>query len=149
MNYYDFQVVFQEVPGEISLCFSICGCPIKCEGCHSPYLWKEENGELLSHQRFYELLVQYKTLATCVVFMGGEWHEDHLIELLKTAKEQQYKTCLYTGSDTVSSVVLKELNWVKTGKWIPELGGLDSEHTNQKFIDINSNTIINNLFKKN
>ena len=149
MNYHQFEIVLQEVPGEISLCFSITGCSIRCEGCHSPFLWKEENGKLLSVKEFEKYLNQYQGFATCVLFMGGEWHEDHLIELLKTAKEQQYKTCLYTGSDTVSSVVLKELNWVKTGKWIPELGGLDSEHTNQKFIDINSNTIINNLFKKN
>ena len=41
MYYYDFQVVLQEVPGEISLCFSISGCDKHCEGCHSPFLWKK------------------------------------------------------------------------------------------------------------
>jgi len=149
MNYYDFQVVFQEVPGEISLCFSICGCPLKCDGCHSPYLWKEFNGDKLTDQRFIELLQQYENLATCVLFMGGEWHEEQLVNMLKLAREKCYKTCLYTGQDTVSKTILNELNWVKTGKWNPDLGGLNSERTNQKFIEIKSNTIKNNLFIKN
>ena len=35
------------------------------------------------------------------------------------------------------------------GKWNPDLGGLNSERTNQKFIEIKSNTIKNNLFIKN
>lgn len=149
MNYYDFQVVLQEVPGEISLCFSICGCPLKCEGCHSPFLWKEDSGEALTDETFKALLQQYKNLATCVLFMGGEWHENQLVDMLKQAKENHYKTCLYTGEETVSEPILNELNWLKTGKWIAQLGGLDSEATNQKFIEVRSNTIKNNLFIKN
>ena len=149
MNYYDFQVVLQEVPGEISLCFSICGCPIKCEGCHSPFLWKEENGSVLTTEVFTKVLQQYENLATCVLFMGGEWHENQLVDLLKLAKNKHYKTCLYTGEEAVSNLILKELDWIKTGKWNSSLGGLDSERTNQKFIEIKSNTINNNLFIKN
>lgn len=71
MFYDDFQVVFQEVPGEISLCFSISGCPLRCEGCHSPFLWKEGNGNELTPEYFQTLLDQYSGFATCVVFMGG------------------------------------------------------------------------------
>lgn len=149
MNYYDFQVVLQEVPGEISLCFSICGCPIKCEGCHSPFLWKEENGLELTNGLFVELLQKYESLATCVLFMGGEWHENQLVDLLKLAKNKHYKTCLYTGQDMVSKPILNELNWIKTGKWVPELGGLSSESTNQKFIDVKTKHLKNNLFIKN
>ncbi|MCF8273908.1 MAG: anaerobic ribonucleoside-triphosphate reductase activating protein [Flavobacteriaceae bacterium] len=149
MNYYDFQVVFQEVPGEISLCFSICGCPLKCEGCHSPHLWKEENGKTLTIEKFEKILKQYDDLATCVLFMGGEWHENELVNMLKIAKKNQYKTCLYTGLDAISKAILDELNWLKTGKWNAALGGLSSKITNQKFIDIKSNTIKNNLFIKN
>ena len=149
MNFYDFQVVFQEVPGEISLCFSICGCPLRCEGCHSPFLWKEESGKPLIHEKFKAFLVKYKDLATCVLFMGGEWHEEELIQMLKTAKDMSYRTCLYTGLDAVSKPILKELNWVKTGKWNSKLGGLSSVTTNQKFIEIKTNSIKNNLFIKN
>ncbi|WP_339918031.1 anaerobic ribonucleoside-triphosphate reductase activating protein [Yeosuana marina] len=148
MNYYDFQVVFQEVPGEISLCFTICGCPIRCKGCHSSHLWNKENGELLTYKKFKQLLLQYDDLATCVVFMGGEWHEEELLEMLKIAKRHMYKTCLYTGQENVSRAIRNELNWIKTGKWVEELGGLSSKNTNQKFIDVKTNTIKNNLFIK-
>lgn len=148
MNYSNFQVVFQEVPGEVSLCFNICGCPIKCEGCHSPHLWHEENGQQLTYKKFEHLLLQYEDLATCVLFMGGEWHEEELLKMLKIAKNHMYKTCLYTGQDNVSQAIRNELNWLKTGKWIPELGGLNSVNTNQKFIDLKTNTVKNTLFKK-
>ncbi len=148
MNYYDFQVVFQEVPGEISLCFTICGCPIRCKGCHSSHLWSEENGKLLTYKKFEQFLLQYDDFATCVLFMGGEWHEEELLKMLKTAKKYMYKTCLYTGQENVSTAIRNELNWIKTGKWIPELGGLNSKNTNQKFIDVKTNTVKNNLFIK-
>ncbi|MCK5402348.1 MAG: anaerobic ribonucleoside-triphosphate reductase activating protein [Flavobacteriaceae bacterium] len=149
MYYYDFQVVLQEVPGEVSLCFSISGCPIQCKGCHSPYLWKENNGCLLTKDSFENLLEKYCNLATCILFMGGEWHEDKLINFLKLAKKLKYNTCLYTGKDIVSNDILKELTWVKTGKWIQSLGGLNNDKTNQKFIEVKTSKILNHLFNKN
>lgn len=148
MNYYDFQVVFQEIPGEISLCFYITGCPLRCKGCHSPFLWKAGTGKKLTLNRFEILLKKYSTLATCIVFMGGEWHNKELIERLKKAKSYQYKTCLYTGEDDVSAEIKDQLTWLKTGKWISSLGGLESSTTNQKFIAVKTNTLQNHLFTK-
>ncbi len=149
MNYHNFQIVLQEVPGEISLCFSISGCPIQCKGCHSPFLWKKGAGLKLTKKRYTEILKQYKNLATCVLFMGGEWHENELINLLQQAKNEDYKTCLYTGEDKVPNALLNELTWVKTGSWKPELGGLNSATTNQKFIETKTQNILNHLFIKN
>ncbi|GGX17900.1 anaerobic ribonucleoside-triphosphate reductase activating protein [Aquimarina muelleri] len=149
MYYYSFQIVFQEVPGEISLCFSISGCTIRCKGCHSPYLWKKNSGSLLTVSLFETLLKQYANLATCVLFMGGEWHNEELIVFLKLSKKRNYKTCLYTGEDQVSIELLAELTWIKTGKWNPSLGGLENKKTNQKFIEVKTNKILNYLFIKN
>lgn len=149
MFFYDFQIALQEVPGEISLCFSIAGCKIHCEGCHSPFLWKEENGKLLTKKHYDNLLNQYQNFASCVLFMGGEWHEDELIQLLKSAKEKDFKTCLYTGEETVSKELLSELTFIKTGKWLKEKGGLDMPTTNQKFKEVASNKILNHQFIKN
>ena len=148
MNYHQLEIVLQEVPGEISLCFSITGCSLRCNDCHSPFLWKQENGELLSTKTFIDFLKMYKNYATCVLFMGGEWHQKELIYFLQLAKENNYKTCLYTGETKVSSAILKELNWIKTGKWDSEKGGLDNPSTNQQFIDVKTNTILNHLFIK-
>lgn len=148
MFYYDFQVVLQEVPGEISLCFSICGCKLQCKGCHSPYLWKEENGKLLAKNNFIETLKKYKGYASCVLFMGGEWHQKELVTFLKIAKHKKYKTCLYTGLECVSEEISNELTWLKTGLWKEELGGLESENTNQKFIEVKNKKNLNYLFSK-
>ncbi len=149
MYYYDFQVVFQEVPGEISLCFSISGCSMFCKGCHSPFLWKKGNGSLLTEEVYSSLLNQYKNLATCVLFMGGEWHPKELIKMLQEAKNKNYKTCLYTGEKSVSKEIYKQLTWLKTGKWKQDLGGLDSKITNQRFVEIKTNKKLNYLFSKN
>jgi len=149
MYYYNFQVVLQEVPGEISLCFSISGCNLHCEGCHSPFLWKEDNGNLLTENAYTSLLNKYKNLATCVLFMGGEWHESELIKMLQKAKDYNLKTCLYTGEEVVSEEIKKHLTFLKTGKWEHKLGGLEKNNTNQNFINVKTNQKLNYLFRKN
>lgn len=149
MFFHDFQVVLQEVPGEISLCFSISGCPLRCEGCHSPFLWKEGNGSKLTFAYFKALLDQYSGYATCVVFMGGEWHREELAYHLKYARQQGYHTCLYTGEDSVPLNILEHLTWIKTGRWNKDLGGLDSPITNQFFKEVRTDRILNHLFISN
>ena len=149
MYYYDFQVVLQEVPGEISLFFSNCGCKLACKGCHSSYLWDKKNGKILLINTYLELLNKYEHYATCVLFMGGEWHEKELIEMLKIAKHKKFKTCLYTGEERISEEISNELTFLKTGSWKSELGGLGSETTNQKFTDVKKNINLNYLFSKN
>jgi anaerobic ribonucleoside-triphosphate reductase activating protein len=149
MNYYDLQVVLQEVPGEISLCFSITGCLLKCDGCHSSFLWKNENGTPLTDEIFINLLNKYKGLASCVLFMGGEWHPEQLSNFLQIAKDQNFKTCLYTGEEKIPETILKNLTWIKTGRWISKLGGLGSKTTNQRFTEVKTNRTLNHLFIQN
>ena len=146
MYCYDFDVVLQEVPGEISLCFSISGCPLQCRGCHSPFLWKKHQGQKFTFDAYKQLLTQYWGFATCVLFMGGEWHADELIDRLKWAKKMGYKTCLYTGETEVKAEILEHLTYIKTGPWIQELGGLGSPSTNQIFKNVKTNSVLNHLF---
>lgn len=146
MRFYKYDIVFQEVPDEISICFTITGCKLRCPGCHSAHLWKDTNGEILTDEVFQSILSKYKNLASCVLFMGGEWDENRLIELLQYAKSQNFATCLYTGEEDVSNEIKSELTYLKTGRWTSELGGLKSKTTNQKFIRINDNQILNYKF---
>jgi anaerobic ribonucleoside-triphosphate reductase activating protein len=148
MRYYQKDIVFQEVPGEISICFFICGCPLRCPGCHSPFTWNENSGNLLTTNEYVRILDQYKGSLSCVLFMGGEWHEEELAVYLKIARERGLKTCLYTGLEDVSSVLKKHLDYLKTGPWIASLGGLDSERTNQKMIQIDNKECLNQAFHK-
>ena len=146
-------VVFQEVPNEISLCFSITGCKVGCKGCHSTELWDQQNGLKLTNQLFIQYLKQYQGLISCVVFFGGEWQPSALIEKLLIAKNFGLKTCLYSGEEAgekyIDLRITQHLNFLKTGAWRPELGGLASSTTNQIFRDLSTGKKLNYLFTKN
>lgn len=148
MRYSEFEVVLQEVPGEVSLCFTITGCRLACDGCHSPYLWKENSGEELNSVVFNNIINRYENLLSCVLFMGGEWHKEELICFLKLARDKGLKTCLYTGLELVDEDIQSHLNYIKIGPWNKNLGGLNSKKTNQKFINLETGENLNHLFIK-
>lgn len=148
LRFHNIQIVLQEVPDQISLCFNITGCPLRCRGCHSPFLWKEGSGEMLSDEVFISYIEKYKSMISCVLFMGGEWEETDLIQKLIIAKQYGLNTCLYSGYDNISQNIKNHLTWLKTGAWIAELGGLDSPTTNQKFVEIASGGVLNHRFLK-
>ncbi|WP_374030665.1 4Fe-4S cluster-binding domain-containing protein [Bdellovibrio bacteriovorus] len=85
MNIYKYDIVFQEVPDHVSLAFYVCGCPLKCPGCHSPELWTEKTGTPLTTELLQQLITRYRGRITCVLFLGGEWHETELCHFLKSA----------------------------------------------------------------
>ncbi|MCW8981952.1 MAG: hypothetical protein OQJ83_11255, partial [Altibacter sp.] len=98
---------------------------------------------------FHQIVYRYKGFAGCVVFMGGEWHRKKLIKLLKIAKSEGYKTCLYTGEEEVAPEIRTQLDLLKTGRWEAARGGLDSANTNQRFTEVKTNRNLNHLFTKN
>ena len=71
LRYTDYDIVFQEVPDEITLAINISNCPNRCKGCHSPYLLKDI-GEPLTEENLTVLLRKYGKAITCVCFMGGD-----------------------------------------------------------------------------
>ena len=84
MRYSDLQIVFQEIPNEISLAIHVTGCPLKCAGCHSSIYWNPHIGQDLTIDHLCELLHRYEKYITCVLFLGGEWDTDYLLKLLKS-----------------------------------------------------------------
>lgn len=149
MNYTQIDITFQEVPNEVSLTISIPGCSLRCEGCHSSFLWNKNSGNKLTEEFFKEKIVQYQSLITCVCFLGGEWEENDLVNLLKIAKKYSLKTCLYTGEYEASENLKKHLTYLKIGPWDIRRGGLDSRFTNQKFINVETQECLNHLFQTN
>ena len=147
MNIYKYDIVFQEVPNHISLAFYVCGCPLKCEGCHSPELWSVSQGTKLSWELYRNLLRQYHDKADCILFLGGEWNQAELIEFLKEARAQGYKTALYTGLEDIPKAISENLHFLKTGPWKTALGGLQSPTTNQIFYDLTTQKKLNYLFQ--
>lgn len=148
MRYSEFEIVLQEVPGEVTLCFTITGCKLACDGCHSPYLWKENSGKELSYTVFNNIINRYDKLISCILFMGGEWHQEELVEFLQIAKDKGLKTCLYTGLEDVGDEIKKNLDFLKVGFWDKNLGGLKSKKTNQRFIKVDTGENLNYLFQK-
>ncbi len=148
MRHLSYNIVFQEVPNEISLAFQITGCRLVCKGCHSRELWNPKSGEVLTDHLYNSLLEKYNGLISCVLFFGGEWHEEELIKKLKIAQSAGLCTCLYTGEDDVSIKIKENLDYIKVGKWIEELGPLSSVTTNQKFIKLKTNEELNGIFQQ-
>ena len=64
LKYINYDIVFQEVPNEISLVFNISGCPHKCEGCHSKYLW-EYTGNLIDYLKIGPYVKSLGGLDSC------------------------------------------------------------------------------------
>ena len=58
------------------------------------------------------------------------------------------KTCLYTGLERgeVPPMLLPELSFLKTGRWLPERGGLDNPNTNQRFVDLETGADLTSSF---
>lgn len=147
MNIYKYDIVFQEVPHHISMGFYVCGCQLHCPGCHSPELWSEHSGFLLTEDFYLSLLESYHKRIDCVLFFGGEWLPQELINFLKQARLRNIKTALYTGEDAVNEDIMEQLTFLKTGPWKKHLGGLSSFQTNQVFKDLRTNTVLNHYFQ--
>lgn len=130
LKYLGYSIVFQEVPNETSLAINISGCPHHCEGCHSKYLW-EYKGNYISDD-IKSLIEQYEGYITCVCFMGGDQNLKELNELCLTIHDYDLKSCLYSGSNTLKLNEVPFFDYVKTGSYQQERGGLNSNNTNQK-----------------
>lgn len=136
-----WNITFSEVPDEISLTFSVCGCPHKCEGCHSTYLWNEDNSVLLSGV-IDDVIAQYRDVVSCLCVMGGEWNEPELREIAVKAHNNNLRFCLYSGSDVMPSVeMLMFCDYVKIGHYDKSLGGLDCKTTNQRLYKLHDNRV--------
>ncbi len=153
LRYSSYDIVLQEIPNEISLCFTITGCPLACEGCHSQYTWNPDLGEPMTAVVLEKLLDKYDQTISCVLFMGGEWNIEYLLRFIEISKNRNLKTALYTGLNLKQikkkyPELLTKLDYIKTGKWIPSLGGLDSRTTNQELLEVKTGNVLNHYFWK-
>ena len=143
LKYANTQIVFTEVPNEISLAINITGCTIHCKGCHSQWLWSNK-GKELTKDELTNLIENNKGITT-VLFMGGDNFIGQLTEHARNIKYHypNLKVAWYSGRDGLEdsrSSRIKELmtylDYVKVGPYIKKLGGLDSPNTNQRFYKI-------------
>ena len=129
-----YDIVFQEIPGEVTLALNLSNCPCHCPGCHSPHL-AEDIGEPLDEALLNSLIEKYSGLITCVCFMGGDAAPEEVRRLAEYIKspisnhQSSIKTAWYSGRMNMPE---KGFDYVKIGPYIEELGGLKSPTTNQR-----------------
>lgn len=129
----DTQVVFREIPDEITLAINVSNCQHHCEGCHSPYL-REDIGEELTVEVLDKLLEKNDGVS-CVCFMGEGNDPEALHKLILHLKEKDKSlaVALYSGADDVTDEFYWEnLDYIKIGHYNSECGPLDNENTNQR-----------------
>ena len=112
MKYAGYDVVFQEIPGEVTLAINISHCPNRCVGCHSPHL-QEDNGEMLDESVLEVLLQKYGAAVTCICFMGGDGSPDDVLRLAQFVKRFHKKTAWYSGKSDLYENALSYFDYIK------------------------------------
>jgi anaerobic ribonucleoside-triphosphate reductase activating protein len=95
-------------------------------------LWKDE-GKPLDNNELNRLVEQYKSGITCVCFMGGDNEPESVARLANQVKKDfGVKVAWYSGkNDLPQNVSTDHFDYIKLGRYIAELGPLDSATTNQ------------------
>lgn len=128
------QVVFEEIPDEVTLAIEITNCPGHCVGCHSPWL-REDIGEELTSDVLHDLIDKNKGI-TCVCFMGEGKDTVGLLNLAKMVEDMGLKAALYSGREHLGLEFFSVFSYVKVGPYIAEYGPLNKETTNQKLYEV-------------
>ncbi len=153
IKYTNTQVVFEEIPDEITLAINISNCQNRCVGCHSPELRANIGTELTEDE--LEKLIAANDGVTCVCFMGEGNDKVALWNLITYIKENHpnIKIGLYSGREDVpEDFYWDNLNYIKIGPYISELGPLNKETTNQRLYMggkfYSGATVVNGVLRK-
>lgn len=134
LKYANSDIVFQEIPDEVTLAINISNCPCHCPGCHSYYLW-EDIGLPLDTNAIDAFVEEYGDDITCICFMGGD-SDPKGVNLLAQhihEKHPQFKVAWYSGRTVISAAINKQnFDYIKIGPFIKHLGPLKSPTTNQR-----------------
>ncbi|SCD20622.1 RNR_activ_nrdG3 [Proteiniphilum saccharofermentans] len=144
LKYVDYDIVFQEIPDEVTLAVNLSNCPYRCRGCHSPHL-QQDIGKELNESALAGLLQSYEKAITCICFMGGDADTGELYRLadfVRKSRGGRIKTAWYSGSDRLPENSKDHFDFVKTGPYIETLGGLNKRTTNQRLYRIEDDNMI-------
>ncbi|MDE6289777.1 MAG: radical SAM protein [Ureaplasma sp.] len=123
------------------------GCNIYCKGCQNPSTWKPMCNKKYDVKELAKILKD-KAITNKITISGGEplFQQDALIQLLLEFKkiDPHLDICLYTSYelDQVPKEILKNLTYIKTGRYIEELKDPSLTYygsTNQKLIKLEDN----------
>ena len=115
LKVYNYDIVFQEIPDEVTLAVNLTGCPVHCPGCHSP----------------------------CICLMGGDADPAAVEGICAYIKQEMgLRSAWWSGRDYLPSAdALCHYDYIKTGPYIASLGGLKSRTTNQRLYRVTGETL--------
>ncbi len=134
IKYVNTEVVFQEIPDETTLAINLSGCPCRCPGCHSSYLW-DDIGEPLTAEALEALIQANDGMVTCVSLMGGDADPAAVDQLAQWLRRHHpdIKTAWYSGRIRLARGIDKNhFDYIKLGPYIRHLGALKEKTTNQR-----------------
>lgn len=150
IKYVNTQVVFREIPDEVTLAINISNCPCRCDGCHSAYL-ADDIGKPLNWDNL-NAIIHINRGITCVAFMGGDIAPSEISHLASKVKQIGLKTAWYSGRQELSpDLDIANFDYIKVGPYIKKLGPLNKRTTNQRFYKVehdNTMTDITSVFWK-
>jgi anaerobic ribonucleoside-triphosphate reductase activating protein len=141
LKYYNYDIVFQEIPDKVTLAINLSCCPNRCKGCHSPWL-REDVGEELNEKTLDNIISKYINAINCVCFMGGDNNPKEIESLAKHIHNNYSNKTVgwYSGKDSLSQEVNQNnFNYIKIGSYKEEFGSLKNNKTNQRLYKIASN----------
>lgn len=147
-KFASFDIVFQEIPNEVTLAINLTNCPFRCAECHSAHL-QEDIGTELTILNLDKLILTYGKSISCVCFMGGDATPFEIADLAAYLHANtKLKTAWYSGRKSIpENYPTEHFDFIKIGPYIKELGGLDSKTTNQRLYQILNNTLTDITFK--
>lgn len=149
LRYVSYNIVFQEIPGEVTLAVNLSNCPNGCKGCHSSHL-QQNIGEIFDEHVVNYLLDKYSNSITCFCFMGGDADPEKVENLSKFVLkklEGKIKIGWYSGKNKLpKKISVTNFNYIKLGPYIEKFGGLDKPETNQRFYKVDNGEIIDQTY---
>ena len=150
---FDFTITTSELPGEVALALVFERCTKFCVDCHSPHLWWTHKNCLFSLvgvlERVKEELEKYPDIST-ILLMGGDTNgisKQELYDLMEALGELR-PVGIYSGSDDENLLEelkhLRNVEYVKTGSFKNDLGGLETPGTNQRLYKKDYNILFDN-----
>ncbi|VBB46052.1 conserved hypothetical protein [uncultured Paludibacter sp.] len=145
LKYIDYDIVFQEIPDEVTLAINLTNCPHRCIGCHSSHLCSDI-GEVLEEKNLSQLLQKYSDAITCVCFMGGDSDPKEVCRLsnfVLRSTDKKIKTAWYSGFNKLNDPTYADsFNYIKLGEYMEKYGGLNKTTTNQRLYKIENGEMI-------
>jgi len=142
LKVYNYDIVFQEIPDELTLAVNISGCPCHCPGCHSPHLW-EDVGVPLDEALLRKIYGEYAGEVTCLCLMGGDADPAEAQRLCAFIKQEMgLRSGWWSGRPRLpEGIDLGAFDYVKTGPYIEERGGLKNPGTNQRLYRVSEGAL--------